>query len=268
MNTPRFFIDSKFINEASQTITCQDVKLAKQIRKVLRLENGAKIDILDGKGNIYHCLLQGSLSERNKDFLEAKIESKELLTSQSQPKVTIALPLIKPTRFEWALEKLTELGAANIIPIALDRSIVKLSADIQSGESKSKFIRWQKIIQEASEQCERPVPPKLNTPISFKNWLEELDKQGGSQLRIICIERQIVQPLENLLCNQKILPDTCAIAFGAEGGFSEEEVKLAYSHQFIPVSLGSLILRTETATIYTLGIVNAFLRLIHKDPQL
>jgi len=111
------------------------------------------------------------------------------------------------------------------------------------------------------------VPPKLSEPISFKNWLAKLD-HCPSDLRIICTEREKVPPLEALLYNQKNVPATCAIAFGAEGGLTEEEIKLALAHQFIPVSLGPLVLRTETATVYTLAIVNAFLRLIQKDPQL
>ncbi len=268
MNIPRFFIDCQLIGEAAHTIALKDVKLVKQIRKVLRLENGAKIDILDGKGNIYHCSLQISAHQQNRDLLQAKIESKESIANQPQTKVTIALPLIKTSRFEWAIEKLTELGVDTIIPVALSRSVVKLSTDRQSAESKSKFTRWKKIIQEAAEQCERSMPPKLSPLVLFENWLKSMEDESPAPLRIICAERQNVQSLENLLYNQTNLPSSCAIAFGAEGGFTEEEIKLALSHQFIPVSLGPLILRTETATIYTLAIVNAFLRLIQKDPQL
>jgi 16S rRNA (uracil1498-N3)-methyltransferase len=268
MNIPRFFIDSKLIEEAVPIIVLRDAKLVKQIRKVLRLDNGARIDILDGKGNIYHCRLQILDSKPNHESIQAKIESKESIANTPQTKVTIALPLIKINRFEWAIEKLTELGVDTIVPVALSRSMIKLSNDEQSAEAKSKFIRWQKIIQEAAEQCERPVPPKLSPSVLFENWLKNIENENSAQLKIICTERQNVQNLENLLYNQINLPSSCAIAFGAEGGFTEEEIKLALSHQFIPVSLGPLILRTETASIYTLAIVNAFLRLIQKDPQL
>jgi 16S rRNA (uracil1498-N3)-methyltransferase len=268
MTIPRFFIDLKFIDEASRTIVCPDAKLVKQIRKVLRLENGAKLDLLDGKGNIYHCILQNFQFDKNSESFTAVIKDKQSIKNQLETNIAVALPLIKQARFEWALEKLTELGVCEIIPVALDRSVVKLSNNGEETESNSKFLRWQKIVQEAAEQCERSMPPNLARPTSFKTWLEQLPKNQLSELRIICVERQDTQSLENLLYNQKFLPSRCAIAFGAEGGLTEEEIKLALSYQFKPVSLGSLILRTETATIYTLAIVNAFLRLIQKDPQL
>jgi len=152
------------------------------------------------------------------------------------------------------------------LPISLQRTIIKLDNE-NPAESKVKFLRWQKIIQEASEQSERNVPPKLNKPLAFAQWLDQLKNENDPLLKLICVERQNVAFLEKVLYNQKSLPSSCAIALGAEGGFTEEEIKLALSHQFIPVSLGQLILRSETAAIYTLAIVNALLRFIQKDPQ-
>ena len=280
MNIPRFFINPKYINTEEGTVFCQDAKLAKQIRKVLRLGNGDRLDILDSQGYIYHCILQIS-PKQSRDCFQAIIEKQEKLPVEKKPQLIVALPLIKIHRFEWALEKLTELGVDKIVPIALHRSIVKLPPnnhannkndnDSNNAEHHSKFLRWQKIIQEASEQCERPTPPHLVAPLSFKDWLENdlaLDLgEANTSLRIICAERQDVQPLELLLCNQTYMPSTCAIALGAEGGFTEEEFKLALRHQFTPVSLGTRILRTETAAIYTLSIVNALLRLIQKTPS-
>ena len=268
MNIHRFFIQSSFIDETNQIITCHDSKLVKQIYKVLRLENGDKIDILDGRGNIYHCCLQNLSLQRNREELKAIIEKKEIIPNSSKSKIIIALPLIRNTRFEWALEKLTELEVSSIFPVILDRNQIKSNLDNNNSEGKAKFIRWQRIIQEAAEQCERSMLPELNPPILFEEWLNKIDHEAKPQLRIICAERKNVEPVEKLLYNQKIVPATCAIAFGAEGGLTEEEIKLSQAHRFIPVSLGPLILRTETATLYTLAIVNAFLRLIQKDPHL
>ncbi len=274
MTTPRFFIEPKYINEQDRTVFCQDAKLSKQIRKVLRLGNGDKVDVLDSQDNIYHCLLQIH-PRQARDLFQAQIESQEKLASQSKTQIIVGLPLIKINRFEWALEKLTELGVDIIVPIALERSIIKLPSKTANGgknhgtEYKSKFTRWQKIIQEASEQCERPTPPQLVPPLRFQDWLEQYfaQKKSPQTLRLICAERQNVQSLEIVLYNQKTCPQSCAIALGAEGGFTEEEIKLALAHHFIPVSLGPLILRTETAAVYTLVIVNALIRLIQTDPS-
>ncbi len=279
MNIPRFFIEAKYINKQQKTVFCQDAKLTKQIRKVLRLGNGSKIDVLDGNGNIYHCLLQIIPGQSPEDF-QAQIDSHEKLPSLSNTSITVGLPLIKPNRFDWALEKVTELGADTIIPIALHRSIIKISPQNNSNrdsdpENKAKFIRWQKIIQEASEQCERPMPPRLVPPLTFQEWLEKYfakdtkheDNKHSvtNNLRLICAERQNAETLETVLYNQKIPPNSCAIALGAEGGFIEEEIKLALSYEFIPVSLGPLILRSETAAVYTLAVINAVLRLNKRD---
>lgn len=266
MSIPRFFIKPECINEPKGLVICQDAKLIKQIHKVLRLENGAKIDFLNGTGKIYHCILKKLFVRLGNERLEAHIENIESHSSTEGSKTDIALPLIKINRFEWALEKLTELGINSITPIAFERSIIKLSQE-KPAESKAKFTRWQKIMLEASEQCERFSPPELQAPSSFKNWLENLST-GDRQLRLICTERQNVQPLEKLLYNQKGRAASYAIAIGAEGGFTEEEIKLALEYEFIPVSLGKLILRSETAAVYTLAIVNAFLELIQKDPTL
>ncbi len=264
MNIPRFFIEHKHIDIPQGMVLCQDAKLVKQVRKVLRLENGDRLDILDSQGYIYHCLLQIAPGQA-RDCFQAIIESQEKLLTTSKTKLTVALPLIKTSRFEWALEKLTEIGVDQIVPIALHRSVIKLP------EHNSKLLRWQKIVQEASEQSERPTPPQIFEPMTFKHWLENDLKICGDDtdknLRIICAERQDVQPLTKLLCNRKSLPTSCAIALGAEGGFTEEEFKLAQCHHFLPVSLGPLILRTETAAIYTLSIVNALLGLIQTDPS-
>ena len=254
MNIPRFLIDCQFIDESQSSITLKDAKLIKQIRKVLRLEKGSPLDILDGKGNIYHCHLQIGQGE---SALIAKIQSKKKLRVESETNFTVVLPLIKPARFEWALEKLTEIGADIIVPVTLTRTMIKLPPST-IGEDRTKFIRWQKIIQEATEQCERSVQPQLLQPLTFEHYLRTLPNNPGS-LRIICTERKKVQSLQDLLYNHKQCPSFCAIALGAEGGFTEEEVKLALSYNFMPVSLGNNILRTETAAIYTLAIVKTFL---------
>lgn len=235
MNIPRFFITPESIDESQKSIVCQDAKLSKQVRKVLRLEKGAKLAFLDGKGKLYHCILEDSAPNQNSNFLKARIESQEFFAPQSPTAITVALPLIKANRFEWALEKLTELGIDTIIPVAVQRSVIKIS-NANPPELKSKFSRWQKIIQEASEQCERSVPPNLLAPILFTDWLSTLS-QSPCQMQLICVERQDNQSIENLLCNQKVVPSSCAIALGAEGGFTEEEIKLALSHNFQPISL-------------------------------
>ncbi len=253
MTTHRFFIAPQFINEERGEILCQSQKLVKQIRKVLRLENGDQVDVLDGQGNIYHCILANITPKANRDFFQAKIAGKEKIIEPAGINFTIAMPLIKPSRFEWALEKLTELGVDKIVPIALSRSAIKT-------QEFSKLTRWQKIIQEASEQCERACIPELLAPLAFLDWLHQYEKGKDGILRLICAERRTAQFLTEVLCNrQNNLLSDCAIAVGAAGGFSDEEIQAALTHGFIPVSLGTNILRSETAAIYALSVTKSLL---------
>ena len=80
MTIHRFFIAPQFIDQESGNVLCQSRKLVKQIRKVLRLENGDRVDVLDGQGNIYHCVLENVLLGANADFFQAKITDKEKIT--------------------------------------------------------------------------------------------------------------------------------------------------------------------------------------------
>ena len=267
MNIPRFIIGPQFIDQDRHAVICQSAKLVRQVRKVLRLGNGDRVEIIDGQGNIYHCLLENIMPQAGRDFFQARIISQEKLFEPTGARFTIGLPIIKTSRFEWALEKLTEIGVDRIVPIILHRSIIKRSSDsgTASGDLnyQSKLPRWHKIIEEASEQCERASIPQLLEPIRFAEWLAQAEQSQNNTLRFICAERRNSPSLEESLCNyksaQKNAPLHCAIAIGAEGGFTEEEIKAAISSMFIPVSLGPHILRSETAAIYALSISRALL---------
>jgi len=278
MTIHRFFIGPESIDEEQGTVLCQSQKLAKQVRKVLRLENGAPLDILDGHGNIYHCILADIIPGAPRDLFQAKIIAKERCTDSASITFTIAMPLIKTNRFEWALEKITELGVNKIVPVALSRSIIK-------GAELLKLTRWRKIIEEAAEQSEHNRSPELTAPLGFINWLEQDKQTQNKSLRLICVERQSAQTLEEVLYNfsnkqmasrahdceeqsaaprlyarraeetaGEAAPTYCAIAVGAEGGFTEEEIQSALAHNFVAVSLGPNILRSETAALTALAI--------------
>jgi 16S rRNA (uracil1498-N3)-methyltransferase len=255
MTIHRFFIAPQFIHKENGTIVYQSPKLVKQIRKVLRLENGDRLDVLDGNGNIYHCTIENFLPRASHSFFQAKIISIAKIIEPTGVSFTVAMPLIKLSRFEWAIEKLTELGADKIVPVVLSRSIIKT-------QECSKLTRWHKIVEEAAEQSERSCPPDVSAPIQFLDWLAHEQTQNYS-LRLICLERHHVQSIAEVLYNfknmQPIYPVSCAIAVGAEGGFTEEEIEAASMQNFTPVSLGNHILRSETAALSVLAITSSYL---------
>jgi 16S rRNA (uracil1498-N3)-methyltransferase len=250
--------------------------------RVLRLRPADKLDLLDGLGCLYRCSFQACVNDK----ITASIDEKVTLADSGLIKVTLALPILKGDRFEWALEKMAEIGVAKILPIILERSVVKptksiygehLSVDSANSNSKNnRFVRWHSILKEAAEQCERATIPQLVTPISFQNMLDEASTEQYS-LKIICAERSDSPHLSQLLsehlqqyqqesdnkslCIQPVLASKpkVIIAVGAEGGFADMEITNAIDSGFIPVSLGPLILRSETAAIYALAIATSCL---------
>jgi len=263
MTVPRFFIPPKAIDPINRCVVHTDVALIKQLTKVLRLAPGAKIDFLDGAGALYHCRLVGC----DKNTVEAEIEEKIENENGQTLRVNVALAPLKNDRFEWALEKLTELGVYEIAPILVERSVVKPSHNAsrtQKGfelpeEASGKLHRWLSIVKEAAEQSERTLLPHLVPPLSFSAYLRSEENRRPNSLRFICAERSTGHTLRQSLCNQardRAIPiEDITIAVGAEGGFTEHELHSATEAGFIPVSLGKQILRAETAAIYALAIV-------------
>jgi 16S rRNA (uracil1498-N3)-methyltransferase len=262
MTIPRFFIPSQAIDRASERVSFRDGAIARQLTKVLRRRSGDFIDFLDDTGKVYHC----QLLTCGKDTITAAIASTSEAERPSPIGITIALPPLKSGRFEWALEKLTELGARKIIPILVERSVVRPSAGaaapkIRNEEGTSKMQRWSNILKEASEQCERTLLPQLVAPMSFQQFLDYHGRHHPRGLKFICVERSQGEFLGKILCNREELGDAnlddITIAIGAEGGFTGEEQAKAKLSGFVPVSLGHRILRAETAAIYALAIVAA-----------
>lgn len=277
---PRFFIPPSAINDSLRVIVYEDSNLSNQLTRVLRLRPADKLDLLDGLGCLYRCSFQACVNDK----ITASIDEKVTLADSGLIEVTLALPILKGDHFEWALEKITEIGVAKIVPLILERSVVRptksfygahVSVDsAKSNSNSNRFTRWHSIIKEAAEQCERATIPQLVTPMSFQNMLEEASTDQYA-VKIICAERSDSPHLSQLLpehlrqyhqeSDNKSLCIQSApaskpkviIAVGAEGGFADMEVTNAIDSGFIPVSLGPLILRSETAAIYALAIATS-----------
>jgi 16S rRNA (uracil1498-N3)-methyltransferase len=280
MNHQRFFISPNSIDKERETIVVDDHNLAKQISKVLRLKAGDRLDFLDGKGNLYEAVLEGV----DRNTVAAKVVKCIELASDKKDKATISVvfPPLRHGRFEWALEKLTELGADRICPVIFQRSVSRPSdqkgltpnnAFGSCGDKKevswpknrgapaenasTKVSRWQAIIRESAEQCERLVLPHLVQVQSFEDFLQGEGQGTANEVRLICAERRDAPFLSVVLCNHPALmaAPLITIAVGAEGGFTTQEIEQAVSFGYLPVSLGANILRAETAIVYALAIV-------------
>jgi len=158
-----------------------------------------------------------------------------------EPKVSLSLfvSLIKEPRLEIVLEKATELGVTEIVPVVAKRSVVR-----PWKEGGAKQERWHRLIIEATEQCGRARPPLLRPPISLPEAVRQA--QG---LRILPWEGEHNQGLKPLLESAKGKENQISLLIGPEGGLEAEEVALARQQGFHIVSLGGRVLRTETAAL-------------------
>jgi 16S rRNA (uracil1498-N3)-methyltransferase len=215
------------INETQNSFVF-DKEESKHIIKVLRKKESDILHVTNGLGFLFKTEI--TIASDNK--CTVKIVSFE---KQEVPKYHLHLA-VAPTkmneRYEWFLEKATEIGVQEITPIICEHSERKII----------KTDRFQKILESAMKQSLHYYLPKLNQPIFFKDFIKQ--KQGG-QLFIAHCEETDKKSLKNEL---KMNQDT-TILIGPEGDFSVKEIQLAIDNNFIPVSLGATRLRTETAAI-------------------
>ncbi len=269
MHIPRFFIQPEQIDEALSHARIDNPDQVHQIARVLRLGVGARVILLNGEGGLYHCRLE----KQEKGAIELAIEKKETQTSDGAGHLIVAMPLIKPSRFEWALEKLTELGATTIVPLVTQRTVQK-PTDAEDGKKKDgkshrhnvKKERWQAIVKEAAEQSERFAIPKVVAPVNFSDYLNDIsrmrDSDPGAQFYILA-ERKECRPLSMLLSMQsdnggaKKTARNITLCIGPEGGFTEAELLQAAEVGLTFASLGKLILRSETAAVAAAAIASS-----------
>lgn len=212
------------------------------IIKVMRNKIGDKIEVVIDN-NLFIC----EIVEINNLVKVRRVEEVEC-DSELPCYVTIAQSLVKEQKMDLILQKSCELGVSEIIPINATRSIVKLDK-----KETKKIDRWNKILKEASEQSKRVVIPRVNEIMDIKD-LANLDYD----IKILCTVNELSTSLKNVLSkdlnNLKIL-----LVIGPEGGFTDNEEKILIDKGFISTSFGRRVLRTETASLYALSIINYIL---------
>lgn len=240
----RFFISSDQIKDNSVILKGED---RHHLLNVLRRGPGDEITVLNGKGEEYLVRITEATTDQVKGEIVRQVER------QSEPrlKITLVQSLPKADKFEWILQKNTELGVSRFQPVFTERSNIKLD---QSAQGR-KLERWNKIIREAAEQSGRQIIPVLE-PI--RRWSEMLAAYSGAGLVLIPWEGESGQSLKQVLERQPGIPGSVTVLIGPEGGFSLKEVEEAKEKGAIPVTLGPRILRTETA-----GLVVASALLYH-----
>jgi 16S rRNA (uracil1498-N3)-methyltransferase len=212
-------------------------KIAHQVRDVLRLAVGESLILLDNSGDENICAVASS----SRAGVVVQLQERHRGRRESPVQIILCQGLLKSARFEWILEKGTELGVTTFVPTLCRRSMAGLE---EAGPSKVQ--RWQRIIQEATEQCGRSRIPTLS-PI--RPLMHALNDIPAGALALMPWEEEQAVSLRFALREQATPPQTVVLFIGPEGGLMAEEVALAQRHGVQSVTLGRRILRAETAAI-------------------
>ncbi len=215
--------------------------IAHQVRDVLHLQMGERLTLLDNSGDETLAIV----AQVSKAGVTVQILERRAGKSELPVRVILCQGLLKSARFEWMLEKGTELGVAVFSPILTRRSMAGLE-DVGA----SKIQRWRRILQEAAEQCGRSRLPEL---LPVRPLVHALNDIPRGALAVMPWEEEHATSLRDALTAlhpyPKSQPITIMLFIGPEGGLTSEEVALARRHGAQIVSLGSRILRAETAAL-------------------
>lgn len=273
MSRHRFIVDIESGDEAPKNIDLTESRQIHQIRKVLRLSAGDRLDLLDGKGMLFTC----SIEAIEKDRIQLKVLETATEPPPERPAVHMICATIKNDKFELIVQKLTELGVERITPVHCRRSVVNMAPDQPESEFKdsNKYQRWLSIRNEATEQSERFRPPTIDSPKNLEHFLMQLEEEDRAieknenrlirALSFICEAREVAPPLVEQICREKTINASrtiplshIRIVIGPEGGFTQSEIDMARAADFTPCNLGLTILRSETAAIAAATIATSF----------
>jgi 16S rRNA (uracil1498-N3)-methyltransferase len=239
---PRFYISGTAWNPDRLAL---DVTESHHAFDVLRMNAGDRATVFDGFGNEAEV----ELFKRGKSGTELR----KVSLSRSTPlpcRITLAQAIPKGKNMELIIEKATELGVAEIAPLMSERTVVRGS----EGDHVRKQAKWQRTAVEACKQCGQNFLPRVAQPCTPRAFFE---RNGRFDLMLVGSLQADARPFKQVIaeCGAK-RPKSVLILVGPEGDFTPAEVALAKSHGCRPITLGPIILRTETAAIYCVSVLN------------
>lgn len=235
MRIPRVYHPHSF--RANTTITL-DGGAAHYLLKVLRMSVGREVILFDGNG----CEYDATIEAATKSTVTVAINRCHAITRQSKLEAHLAIGISRGERFDWVLQKAAELGVRSITPLLTERVEVKIKPD----RMEKKIQHWQQIIVSACEQCQLNVLPILHSPIKISDWIST----ENSDRKLVLDHRG-----EPASLKQSNKPNSAAVLIGSEGGLTENEIFLAKENGFESLQLGPRVLRTETAPIVALSVL-------------
>jgi 16S rRNA (uracil1498-N3)-methyltransferase len=215
--------------------------------QVLRLPEGGKVVVFDGAGNEARARLGEIVNHRAELFLEQRVATPPLPCQ-----LTLIQAVPKGKNMDLIVQKAVELGARRIIPLLSERTVVQIEGD----EARRKQEKWQAVVLEACKQCGQNFLPTVALPVTPKEYFQRPEPHEWNLIASLQPDSHHIKA--SLALAAETLghaPRTLSVMVGPEGDFTPAESALARSHGFHPITLGPIILRTETAALYCLSVL-------------
>jgi 16S rRNA (uracil1498-N3)-methyltransferase len=233
----RFYSNSPLAINATVTLS---ESAAAHATRALRLSEGDSVVLFNGNGFDYIC----TLTAVKKNAVTAQVSSAQQIDSESPLNITLLQGISSGDRMDFTIQKAVELGVKQIQPINTQRSVVKLNAE----RAEKRTEHWQNIAISACEQSGRAVVPKVLAPVALDKWLSQNPRSNDTRILLNPVGAKRLAAMTKPTAEIQLL-------IGAEGGLSPTEIALAASQGFQSIVLGPRILRTETAALTAISVM-------------
>jgi 16S rRNA (uracil1498-N3)-methyltransferase len=213
--------------------------------QVLRLQPGEPITLFNGEGGEF----EAKVTRMGRSDVDVEVGAHDAIERELRAQVHLVVAMPANDRMDWLVEKATELGVASIQPVMSAHSVLRLKAD----RADKKVAHWQAVAVGACEQCGRNRVPLLHPVLELSQWLRR-EAQKPDETRLLLSLRDGSQPLAQRL---KACSGAITVLNGPEGGLNHDEEDAAMAAGFLPISLGSRVLRAETAPLAVLACLQA-----------
>ena len=241
---PRYFLDESARVEDERIVITGGK--ANRLKRVMRVRRDDRLELVHpSTDRLYWAVVERVTRD---DVICAVIESRPR-RALPPPRIVISASLIRPQRYDFMIEKATELGVDEIRPVWSQRAIIR-------GDAVQRLHRWRRLATEAAEQCRREYRPEIHAPVEVVDLIQESPAPKGLRLLASALEpdQRIAPIFEERRAAGLAAPDPVHLLIGPEGGYTAAEAELARRHGWQPISLGNRPLRAETAAIIAIAL--------------